>query len=52
MDDVKEKKDVAIALLTSLGYSASAFPSGEKALEYLKEHPADIVLFDMIWVPF
>ncbi|MFX0204370.1 MAG: ATP-binding protein [Candidatus Hodarchaeota archaeon] len=51
IDDVREQREVAVALLTSLGYSASSFPSGEKALDYLKGHASDLVLLNMIMDP-
>lgn len=51
IDDVREQRDVAVALLNLLGYAVSAFPNGEEALEYLKGNGADLVLLDMIMDP-
>jgi CheY-like chemotaxis protein len=38
-------------MLEALGYKACSVSSGEKAVEFLKEHPVDLVLLDMIMDP-
>ena len=38
-------------MLDTLRYNALAFSSGEEAIEYLKEHKADLILLDMIMDP-
>ncbi len=38
-------------MLSTLGYKAKAVSSGEGAVEYLKEHTADLILLDMIMAP-
>ena len=38
-------------MVTALGYRAVAVPSGESAIEYLKNHCVDLVLLDMIMDP-
>ncbi len=48
VDDVKEQRDIASTILTMLGYSVAVKSNGEEALDYIKEHPADLVLLDMI----
>jgi DNA-binding NtrC family response regulator len=35
-------------MLIKLGYNAEAVSSGEEAIEYLKEHPVDLIVFDMV----
>lgn len=51
IDDIAEQRDVASGILTRLGYRVHAVSSGEEALEYLKDHPADILVLDMIMIP-
>jgi signal transduction histidine kinase/ActR/RegA family two-component response regulator len=48
VDDVKEQRDIATKILTMLGYSVQVRSNGEEALDYIKKHPADLVLLDMI----
>ena len=51
VDDVEEQREIAMAMLTQLGYDASAVSSGEEAIAWLKERPADLILLDMIMSP-
>jgi CheY-like chemotaxis protein len=51
VDDVKEQRELALALLTKLGYAADTVSSGERAVEYLKEHSVDLIVLDMIMEP-
>jgi signal transduction histidine kinase/CheY-like chemotaxis protein len=51
VDDLEDQRKTACAILTKLGYVANSAESGEKALEYLKDRPVDIVLLDMIMDP-
>ena len=48
MDDVKEQREILSEILTGLGYSVITLSSGEKAVEYLKAHSADLLILDMI----
>jgi PAS domain S-box-containing protein len=48
VDDEKRQRDIARGLLTKLGYKADAVSSGEEAIEYVKEHPVDLMVLDMI----
>ncbi|GEM_PF-3048379 len=48
VDDVKEQRDIAKKILTMLGYFVVVRSNGEEAIEYIKDHPADLVLLDMI----
>jgi len=51
VDDVKEQRNVARMILTELNYSVSTVSRGEKAVHYLKNHPVDLVVLDMIMEP-
>ena len=48
VDDVEEQREIALDILAKLGYSASAVPSGEDAINYLKDHSTDLLVLDMI----
>jgi len=51
VDDLEDQRKTACAILKKLGYTAHSVESGEKALEYLKDRPVDILLLDMIMDP-
>ena len=51
IDDMKEQREIASILLTKLGYSVNAVPSGEQAVEYMKNNSADLLVLDMIMDP-
>jgi len=51
VDDVKSQREISCWLLDALGYKSKAVPSGEEAVEYLKENTIDLVLLDMIMDP-
>jgi len=51
VDDNEGQRDVAAALLRSLGYSVRTAASGERAIEFLKTRPVDLVVLDMIMDP-
>lgn len=51
IDDISEQRKIASTMLTQLGYTVSAVSSGEKALKYLKEYSADLIVLDMIMEP-
>jgi CheY-like chemotaxis protein len=51
VDDREEQRKVASAILTKLGYSVTTVPSGEEAVEYMKNNSADLVVLDMIMEP-
>ena len=48
VDDEERQREIAGVLLTKLGYVAEAVSSGEEAIEYLKEHPVDLIVLDMV----
>ncbi len=51
VDDVAEQRMIATAILAELGYSVDAVASGEQAVAYLKMHPVDLLVLDMIMDP-
>ncbi len=51
VDDQKEQQDIISAILTHLGYRVNAVSSGEEAVEYVKNHPVDLLVLDMIMDP-
>jgi signal transduction histidine kinase len=51
IDDVQEQREIASTLLTRLQYEVVTVPSGEAALEYLKDHSVDLLVLDMIMDP-
>ena len=51
VDDVKEQREIASAILTTLGYSVTTLESGENAIAYLRENNVDLVILDMIMDP-
>ena len=51
VDDVKEQRELAVSMLTRLGYRVSAVSSGEEALDYLRGNKVDLIVLDMIMDP-
>jgi len=51
VDDVKEQREVASTMLSTLGYSTHAVSGAKEAVEYLKEHTVDLIVLDMIMDP-
>ena len=48
VDDDERQREIASGLLTQLNYNAEAVSSGEEAIEYVKEHPVDLIVLDMV----
>jgi len=48
VDDDEIQREVSTKLLTSLGYNVSSVVSGEKAVEFVREKPQDLIIIDMI----
>jgi CheY-like chemotaxis protein len=48
VDDTPEQRDIASEFLTILGYRVQTAVHGHAALDYLREHDADLILMDMI----
>ncbi len=51
VDDISEQREVASEILCELGYRVDSVNSGEKAVEYLRNHSVDLVILDMIMDP-
>lgn len=51
IDDSKEQREIASAIVERLGYRATTFDGGEAALAWLAENSADIIILDMIMDP-
>jgi PAS domain S-box-containing protein len=51
VDDIEGQRELAAAMLQRLNYRTAVVASGEEAVEYLKEHPVDLVVLDMIMEP-
>lgn len=51
VDDVREQRELAAAMLSKLGYRVDCAASGEEAIDYLKTNRADILVLDMIMEP-
>ena len=51
VDDVREQREITSAILSSLGYAVDTVPSGEAAVSYIQEKPADLLILDMIMDP-
>lgn len=48
VDDLPDQRDMAVKILSRLGYEATAVSSGEDAIDYLKQNSVDLLLLDMI----
>ena len=48
VDDEERQREIASGILNRLGYTAEAVSSGEEAIEYVKEHPVDLIVLDMV----
>ena len=51
IDDEKNQREIASTILSQLNYSVNAVDCGEAAVEYIKNHKADLLVFDMIMNP-
>ena len=51
VDDEAQLRDIAVKILTTLGYKANAVSSGEAAIDYVKGQPVDLLLLDMVMEP-
>jgi PAS domain S-box-containing protein len=51
VDDVKEQREIAATMLNRLNYTVNTVSSGEKAVEYMKDNSADLLVIDMIMDP-
>lgn len=51
VDDEKDQGELLSMLLTKLGYTVDTVMSGEKAIEYTRSSPVDLLVLDMIMDP-
>ncbi len=51
VDDVKEQREIASAILKKLSYRVTALVNGQEAVDYLQKETVDLVLLDMIMNP-
>jgi PAS domain S-box-containing protein len=51
VDDMLEQREIAAKIIAQLGYVAKSVESGEKAVEFLKQDKADLLILDMIMDP-
>jgi PAS domain S-box-containing protein len=51
VDDVQHQRQIASAILSKLGYQVHTVSCGEEAVEYLKTHPVEMLVLDMIMSP-
>jgi CheY-like chemotaxis protein len=51
VDDIREQRQIATEMLEKLGYAVTNLPSGEEAVEYLRNHTTDLLVLDMIMEP-
>ena len=51
VDDVQQQRELAVAMLSRLGYQVNAVSSGEEAVAYLKNKAVDLIVLDMIMDP-
>ena len=51
VDDVEEQRLILSQMLKKLGYIIATVSSGEEAVDYMKNHSADLLVLDMIMDP-
>jgi len=51
VDDVQEQRELARQMLRKLNYGVQTIESGEKAVEYMRDHESDLIILDMIMDP-
>ena len=51
VDDIREQREIASAILVELGYEVTTVESGEEALDRLKASKFDLLVLDMIMDP-
>ncbi|MCI5146937.1 MAG: response regulator [Candidatus Electrothrix sp. AR3] len=51
VDDEPHLRDIASRMLHTMGYTVASVSSGELAVEYIHEKPADLVVIDMLMEP-
>lgn len=51
VDDAESQREIASEILKKLGYKVDTVASGEDAIRYLKNTPADLLILDMLMPP-
>jgi len=51
VDDISSQRRISSSIIEKLGYRSASVPSGEEAVEYIKNKPVDLILLDMIMSP-
>jgi two-component system cell cycle sensor histidine kinase/response regulator CckA len=51
VDDIEDQRILMTEMLSRLGYRVKAVESGEVAVDYLQQKPADLVVLDMVMDP-
>lgn len=51
VDDMAAQRDIAVDMLTRLGYRVATAANGEEAVECVKKAPPDFLVLDMIMTP-
>jgi two-component system, cell cycle sensor histidine kinase and response regulator CckA len=51
VDDIPEQREIASQILGRLNYAVTTVSSGKKAVAFLRENDADLVILDMIMDP-
>lgn len=51
VDDIREQREIAAAMLRRLGYEVLTAASGEEAVARVRERPVDVLLLDMVMDP-
>ena len=48
VDDILEQRDIAVHMLSKLGYQVFSAPSGEAAVDFVQKQSVDLLVLDMI----
>ena len=51
IDDIQEQRELAQQMLEKLNYAVKTIERGEKAVDYMRDHTADLIILDMIMDP-
>ena len=51
VDDELQLRDIASKILENIGYQVDSVSSGELAVKFVKDHPVDLVILDMLMEP-
>jgi len=51
IDDIAEQREMAMQMMSALGYKTFCAKTGEEGIEHIKSHQTDLILLDMILGP-